>query len=511
MFFSIKSSQQQFFMKINALVLLLFSSFLLTAQNLSNPGKVPFTRDELKDHLMYIAADELAGRKTASPGSDMAAEYIALQFEKSGVKKVPGQTSWYQRIPFNSVNPPKSSKLKVGDKEYTFGESFVVVNGGPLQANVAAVFVNHGWVDGEKGIDDYKNLDVKGKLVFALPGSQEGANPMEMFNAMGKKRELAMAKGAIGIVELFRVNFPWRFFRGFFERQRLDIASDAADGAVDKFYHAWLNESVPNPVTAIEKGEKVKVEIDNSGLSSERLYSSNVVGFIQGTDEKLKAEHIILSAHYDHIGTSQPGSPGYNPQDTIFNGARDNGLGTVAIIAAAKTLALSPPKRSVLIIALTGEEMGLLGSNYYVKNPWLPLDKAAFNLNTDGAGYNSTKDVSIIGWGRTNADDIIEKSATEYGLGIIPNPAPNQNLYDRSDNVAFANVGIPAVNFAPGMTDMDDAINKYYHKTADNPETVDFDYLFSLCRAYVTAAQGVANANELKWTPGDVYDKRGRQ
>jgi hypothetical protein len=494
-------------MRLSMFALAIIYSAVVAAQNPAVSPAINFTKEELRNHLLYIASDELAGRRTASRGSDMAAEYIALQFGRAGVQIVPGQDSWYQRIPFNAVKPPMAASLKIGEKTFTLGENLVVMSGGKLKMETDAVFVKHGWIDPEKGIDDYKDLDVKGKIVFALPGSSESANPMELFNSMTRKRQIAISKGAAGMVELFRVNFPWRFFKGYFERQRLEIVENESGNEGD-FFHAWLLEGMPNPVIGIEKGEDVTVEIDNAGLISERLYSSNVVGYIPGTDADLKKEHIILSAHYDHVGVGREGGMGYTAEDSIFNGARDNGLGTVALIAAAKSLAASPLKRSVLLIALTGEEMGLLGSNYYTKHPWLPLEKAAYNLNTDGAGYNSTGHISVIGWGRTNADNYLQTAAEEFNLEVIQNPAPGQNLYDRSDNASFARAGIPAVNFAPGLTDFDDEINKYYHKAVDNPNTVDFDYLFKLSSAFSAAARKIGNAAELKWMPGDVYDKK---
>lgn len=282
----------------------------------------------------------------------------------------------------------------------------------------------------------------------------------------------------------------------------------ASGNATHEFLHCWLQEAVPNPVIAIEKGEKVPVTVSHSGLQAESLFSSNVLGFIPGSDPVLKEEYIMLSAHYDHVGVGKEGGTAYTAADSIFNGARDNGIGTVAIIAAAKDLAKNPPKRSVIILACTGEEMGMLGSEYYVSNPWVPIEKTVYNLNTDGAGYNSTNDISVIGWGRTNADSLIAEAAAKAGLGVIQNPEPRQNLYYRSDNISFAKAGIPAVNFAPGMSKMDEEIMKYYHKAEDNPETIDFDYLFKLCNAFTWTARKIADTRKLSWTPGDALEKK---
>jgi Zn-dependent M28 family amino/carboxypeptidase len=239
------------------------------------------------------------------------------------------------------------------------------------------------------------------------------------------------------------------------------------------------------------------------------MFSSNVVGVIPGSDERLKNEHVLLSAHYDHVGTGKQSGQMFTPQDSIFNGARDNGIGTVALLAAAKSFAANPPKRSIVLLACTGEELGMLGSAYYADHPLIPLEKTVFNLNNDGAGYNSTQHISIIGWGRTNTDEEVEAAANSFGLKVAQDPAPEQNLYERSDNISFASKGIPAICFSPGVTTMDEAIFKYYHQATDNPETIDFDYLFRFCQAFEKTARLIADKpGKIAWTPGDKFERK---
>ena len=197
-------------------------------------------------------------------------------------------------------------------------------------------------------------------------------------------------------------------------------------------------------------------------------------------------------------------------EDSIFNGARDNAMGTAAILHAAASLAKKKPQRSVLFLAVTGEEVGLLGSKYFAENPLIPLQDIIFNLNTDGAGYNSTKHVSVIGWGRTGVDSLISAAAKKVGLEVFKNPAAEQNLFDRSDNVSFAVKGIPALTFSPGFDAFDEEISKYYHRVDDEADTVDKTYLLKFSQSLAHLARLIADNPVLpKWVNGDKYEAAG--
>ena len=165
----------------------------------------------------------------------------------------------------------------------------------------------------------------------------------------------------------------------------------------------------------------------------------------------------------------------------------------------------------MIVLAVTGEELGLLGSKYYADHPLVPLEQTVFNFNTDGAGYNDTTAISLIGMGRTGIDEQIEEAAAAFATKVIANPAPEQGLFDRSDNVSFAAKGVPALTFAPGMTGFDDEIAKYYHQVTDNPETVNLDYLKRYCQVFTLAARLIANRDTVPfWGEGDKYEAAGR-
>ena len=479
----------------NLVLFLLFSTFLF-GQNGPQLPEYQLDKSECEQHLRYLASDGLGGRRTGSEGGQMAADYIAAYFQKIGVGPTDGKGGYQHFLPFQEIFPPENASLKLGGSEYVHGKNMVVLHGGKTAGTAPAIFAGHGWADAENGVDDYANLDVKGKVVFVLSGIPGSENPFEAFKAMPKKRALAQSHGAIGLVELFRMNFPWRFFLNNLNRERLELSEGGEENLAPGFFHFFIQEGKPNPVPNLQAGNEMTAEYENAGMATADRRASNVLGFIEGTDDSLKNEYVLISAHYDHIGIGKQGGAPYTEQDSIFNGARDNGMGTVALMAAAEALAKQPPARSVILLACTGEEIGLLGSEYYVGHPVFPLEKTVFNLNNDGAGYNSTQHFTVIGLGLTNVDMELERAGKKFGLSVLDDPAPSQNLYESSDNFNFAKVGIPAIDIAPGITEMDEAIFKYYHQAADNPDDIDYDYLHVFCQTFAHMARLISDKKE---------------
>ncbi|MBI5914031.1 MAG: M28 family peptidase [Bacteroidetes bacterium] len=481
--------------------LLLFFNVLFAQSNFN------FDKTELENHLKYLASDELGGRRTASKGEQLAAGYIARQFQSAGVKPAPGQPDFFQKVPFEIVKPPNGI-LAVESETFNAGDNLLIINGKPIETATEAVFAGYGWVDEATGVDDYKDLDVRGKIVFTITGKPDSSSPMDVYEAMPEKQRLAAERGALALFEVYRVNIPWTFSKGYFGKERMQLGTvgmDAEPGIV----YGWVQESKSGALTGKLIGKNTSVRLKVTASLPENIEALNVVGIIEGTDAVLKNEYVVLSAHYDHIGIGKQGGAAYTPQDSIFNGARDNGMGTVALLAAAKELAAHPPRRSVLLLACTAEEMGMLGSKWYADHPLIPLEKMVFNLNNDGAGYNTTAHVTVIGLGRTNTDAELEQAAKMTSLTLLGDPAPEQNLYERSDNISFAKKGIPAIDFAPGITKMNDEVYKYYHQAADNADSIGYDYLLRFCQAYVRAANLIANKTATPaWVPGDKFEKK---
>ena len=213
---------------------------------------------------------------------------------------------------------------------------------------------------------------------------------------------------------------------------------------------------------------------------------------IKGTHPVLKREYILLCAHYDHLGIKR----NCDDRDTIYNGARDNGMGIVSLISAAKVLSNNPTARSVVFVAFTGEEEGMCGSKYFIKHPPLNLNDIKFVLNNDGGGYNDTAVVRVAGLDKTTGKESIIKACASAHLGCLPYPAELQYLCLLSDNAPFAKIGIPSVTMSPGFDKVDEDILKYVHTVADEADDhFDYFYLRKFAEAYTLAAIAMANSN----------------
>lgn len=479
------------------------SAFLLNAQESSIPSKV-----QLEANLRFLASDALQGRRTGSAGNQIAGEFIATFLEGLGLIAPIDAPDYKQMVPLEEKVPPMEAALTIGDISYEFGEDFIILSGYEGEIEAPVIFAGHGWINEEGTHNDYEGLDVSGKIVIVLPGPPDTQDPNQIFRAMSWKKKLAAERGAVGLIELYRMQFPWPFFKRYFGRPSISFSDgEEATEAEQKLIYGWLKEREPIQVDGMD----FSAAIQSSGMYAKQLKTFNVIGIIEGSDPNLKEEYMLLSAHYDHVGMGKNGGGAYTEEDSIFNGARDNGMGTIALMSAAHSFALNPPKRSVVILAVTGEEIGLLGSQYYADNPLVPLDQTVFNLNTDGAGYNDVTTISMIGFGRTGTDEELKDGAASAGLTIIPNPSEEQGLFDRSDNVSFARLGVPAITLSPGFAAFDEEIRKYYHQVSDEADSVDFDYLYLYCKAFEKAARNIANmANRPFWLPGDKYENAGK-
>ena len=458
------------------------------------------TRAEIEAHVRFLASDELEGRRTGEKGNWTAARYVAEQFRQLGLKPAGDEGDYFQRIGFEKVKSATSATLLVGKDTLRLGKEVVVMAGGPADVTGEVLYVGYGLTNGDDG---YKGRDVKGRIVVAQGGSPEAKSPGEIFRASAEKRRLATEKGASALIELYSESIPWGLVNQYFSREQISLpATTEKNTAVA---HLWLNNANNQYKQLKEIGQTVTLR--TSGRPRTPAPSANVAGIIEGVDPKLKNEYVVLSAHFDHVGVGKQGGSPYQPSDSIFNGARDNAMGVTAILEAAKLLSQQRPGRSVLVLAFTGEEIGLLGSKYYTEHPLVPLKQTIFDLDTDGAGYSDTTIVSVIGLERTGAKTEIEAGAKAFGLSVFAEPAPEQGLFDRSDNVNFAIKGIPAPDFSPGFKAFDQEIAKYYHQAIDNPESLNFNYVLRYCQAYAYTARLIANRpTRPQWSVGDKYE-----
>lgn len=461
------------------------------------------TQPEVEQHIRFLASDELQGRDTGSPELRIAARYIAEYFRQHGIKPVNGMENYFQDVPLQKNTAPKSGTIGLGENSYNLKDDFLLISGDNAQLSGSIAYLNYG------GEEDIAKADVQGKIVVVRAGKPGDSSPQSWFYSSREKRKALTEKGAAAIIELYNnPQLPWRILANYLGGDQIQLGEEeiTPDEAA-AIPHIWLQDADNSKVKELARAKKLKGTISIEGKQDRRFHSQNVLGMIEGTDPELKNEYVLLSAHYDHVGVKT----GSTEADTIFNGARDNAVGTAAIMLAGKYFAENPPKRSVIIAAWTAEEKGLLGSSWYSEHPAVPLNQTIYNLNIDGAGYNDTTRVTVIGLERTTAEEDLKAAADAFNLEAIQDPASEQNLFDRSDNVNFAKKGVPAPTFSPGFTAFDEEIMRYYHQVEDNPETLNFSYLTQYSRAFTLAAKKIANGEQApRWREGDKYEAAGK-
>jgi len=479
-------------MKYILISILLLSANYLFAQSPVEKVVETVNKSEIKAHIYFLASDELKGRDTGSPGIEKAAEYLVDELKSYGVKPVPGADGdgYYQYINFRKTQPAQSGELQIGNQSFQLNNDFAIVKGRNIETSGSIIDLDYGLEE------DFKRHDLEGKFVLLRAGTPEDSSNSGFYQHMNEKIARAREAGVKGVFEYY--DFPesyWENVVRFFNRETFELAGNDQDSLI----YLWLRTENPADNS---------FELTIEGMQNEIIQDKNVVGRLEGTDPELKDEFVIYSAHYDHVGIGQPDAE----NDSIFNGARDNAVGVVTVLSTAKNVALYPTRRSSLFVLFTAEEKGLYGSSYYANNPLIPHKQVVYLFNSDGGGYNDTTVSTIIGLDRTTARNLFEEANQAFGLEAIDDPTPGKNFFNRSDNVHFARVGIPAPTYSMGFTAFDAEIEKYYHQRNDEADTMDYDYLLKFFRSYVLSARLIANTDqELFWVEGDPYYEAGEK
>lgn len=486
---------------------LLFTLLLLALSALPGHAQTAATKNIDKlitpgvalEPFTFLASDELMGRSAIRPEINIAARYIAERFKSLGVREVAGLDGYFQKFDMKTYSPAKSGSLTIANSTFGIGDNLLQMQGGDVNVNAPITFAGF---THDAALD---SIDMKGRIVIVNFGNAANAPLREAFPATFPKITKATEKQAAALIIRYKSSDrPWEMFQHYYGTSRY---LDKEEMALPVFIVNDSTDALPQAITSSSTGT---LSISRAGVKN--MPAKNVVGWVEGTDPKLKNEYVLLSAHYDHIGVSQQPKMENGKLDSIYNGARDNAIGATAVLNAARYFSSYPPKRSILFIAFTAEELGLVGSRYYASNSPIPLKKIIYNLNIDNGGYNDTTITSIIGFGRTSADNDMIKACAAYRLTAKGDPAPEENLFDRSDNVSFAAKGIPAPTFGMGVSRLDESIMKRYHQLSD--ETGDFDMKYALryIKAYILAAQYIAN-NPVKptWKTGDKYEEAARK
>ena len=456
------------------------------------------TQNEIKAHLSFLASDALQGRNTGSQGLEAAAAYIESIFMASGIEEVDGMDKGYlQNVPFRTFTPPDSAWITLDGKKLNFPQDFIALNGRKGLLSGPMVHIGYG------NEDDITKQDLRFKIAVSIAGDGENDDPRSWAKISDKKRKLVKAGGGLALIEIYQSTaVPWRFLRSMRTRSQMAL-SDGSE--LNDLPNLWVGTQDSIVIEKLNNASgTLKMYMDE--VKRETFNSSNVVGLIPGTDPKLKDEYIVYSAHYDHIGIGRPDALG----DTIYNGARDNAVGVTAVLELGQFFAKNPPKRSSIFALYTAEEKGLLGSKWFSNNLPVPANKIKYNFNIDNGGYNDTTIVSVVGLTRTEAESDIQAACNAIGVTAIEDAAGEQGLFDRSDNVNFAVLGIPAPTFSLGFTAFDEAIFKYYHQAGDEVSSLNMNYIEKYVKAFILSSDRIANGtNTPFWKEGDKYYEAG--
>ena len=503
------------------------SAAVATAGRYGNTDGI--TAAQLRTYLEFIASDELEGRDTPSRGLDIAAMYIADHLKAWGIK--PGGTdgSYFQKFPLKrSKIDAQNTNLSLNNLAFTYGEDFLSTYTSAAVPASNIVYVGHGWVIKSKNINAYQGIDVKDKIVVATGGLPKGVSFADLQGKMGEDWSspgiYGSANGARAVITFasfgglanmkanrwtqtdkgdlefkapqFQVKIPTitatpRLINALFQGEK-------ANGAT--VYNKALTQDF---VEAFELNPNKKISL-NVAVKTDTVYSQNVIGVFEGSDPVLKNEYVAIGAHYDHVGMN----PFWNGDDKIWNGADDDGSGTVAVMSMAEAFSKGAvrPKRSILFIWVAGEEKGLWGSEYFTDNPTVPIGSIVTQLNIDMIGraqqpgdpnqankaLPQQNEVFLIGSKLMSTElgevsESVNKSFLNMSFNYkYDDPKDPEQFFYRSDHYNFARKGIPIIFYMDGS-------HADYHQTSDSIEKIDFNNMEKIARTIFATGWELAN------------------
>ena len=430
--------------------------------------------ETIRDVTTRLSAPDFEGRGTGQPGADKAAQYLADTFAKLGLKPGGDNGTYLQPIKFRSAQVLSTSSVKVGDAVLQHATDYVILppyTSDQVDVTGDVVFAGFGVVSPELNRDDFAGLDLKGKIVIILGGQPDGVNEAAWKRATNPQmRAMSIfGKGAAAMIvgNAGTTAQPFTTIVNYLSRRRVSLASQPApamqippvvlvgDGAMEKLLAGpemtWAQTFEKAKTGAMVSRNLGKTATLALRFKREETTSSNVVAVFEGSDPKLKEEAVVYTAHYDAYGIESDGR--------IFPGAADNALGTATITAIAEAFAkaypkpASRPRRSIIFLAVTGEEYGLFGAEHWVAHPTWPLEKVAADINFDGIGTEAYAPVKrVVGFGAEHSDlgTVFEDVAAATGTIVTPDPMPEENTFVRSDHYAFVKKGVPALMLLGG-------------------------------------------------------------
>ncbi len=505
------------------------------------------------EHITRLASDEFEGRLPGTKGEDLTVKYISDQFQAVGLEPGNPDGTWVQKVPLVGITgkPSPLTLAGAGKATLTYGDDMIawtrhVADRVSLDAS-DMIFVGYGVEAPEFQWDDYKGIDTKGKTLVMLvndplvPGADGQPDPkvfggpaMTYYGRWTYKYEKGAEKGAAAVLVIHETGpagYGWNVVQGFggerfdLETPDKNLGRAKVEGwihldrarelfkAAGQDFDALKKAATSRDFTPVPLNTKASMSIANT---LRRVQSQNVIGKLTGSDATLRNEYVVYTGHWDHLGVG----PAVNG-DTIYNGAVDNATGIGAIIEIARAFkAVQPqPKRSILFLAVTAEEQGLLGSEYYAKNPLYPLNKTVANINIDAMNpYGRTTDLVIVGMGASELDDYAKAVGAEQGRTLKPDPEPEKGYYYRSDHFNFAKVGVPAL-YADGGVEyvgkasdwgrktLDEYTATRYHQPQDQVlDTWDLSGLAEDAKFFFAVGYRVANAGKMpEWREGNEF------
>ena len=499
----------------------------------------------MKAHVMFLASDALQGREAGSAEYEIAAQYVASQFYAAGLRPAGDDGGYLQRVPLISVTATDKgsftwTRAQGPAMPLVFGRDYIPGSNAAKPATVIdapLAFAGYGIVEPGIGRDDYAGIDVRGRIVLLFAGAPKSLHPelRAHFGSAASKRAIAEARGAAGVIVIesaasARAGGFERAAQGY-DRERITWSRKdgtgfepspgaPALGAISQAFAAKLfGAAWPDIAKGAASDEtrftprlldaRLKAAVNTQ---STPLPSSNVAGLLPGADPKLKEEVVVLSAHLDHVGVGKGDATG----DTIYNGAEDNAVGIAALIEEAKRFTASgkPPRRSILFLAVTAEEKGLVGAEYFANNPTVPANTIVADVNLDMPIITYRfQDVIAYGAERSTLGPIVKKAAASIGVGFSPDPAPDQGLFVRSDHYRFVQQGVPSVflwpgQAGPGKAATEDFFKNHYHQPSDEvwQPALDWTQGVRFIDLNYAIAREIADGDERpRWNRGDFF------
>jgi Zn-dependent M28 family amino/carboxypeptidase len=502
----------------------------------------------IRADVKFLSSDLLEGRGVGTRGGQLATEFLATEFAQAGARPAGDNGTYFQNVPLEGVETQPDSQLAAvaGGRTVSLKYLHEFVGSNERQRPVEqfdaeAVFVGHGIVAPEYQWDDFKGVDVRGKMLVLFTNEPDSSDPkffggraLTYYGRWTYKYEEALRKGALGVIIIHTTptaGYGWDVVRNSWGREQSYVRLNAGEPALA--FAGWVTEEAGSRILALSghtvsellkaansrEFRPIPLGIHFRGSLNSKVREQdtrNVVAEIPGSDPELKSEAVVFGAHWDHLGIG----PAVNG-DSIYNGAVDNatGCGMLLEIARAWAALEQKPRRTAVFVAFTAEEAGLRGSEYYATHPVIPAGKTAAAFNVDGIyPYGRTRDIVVTGAERTTLWPLVQEIARRFNYEIKPDTEPEQGHYYRSDHFSMARAGIPSFSISEGdevlgkPAGYGEKINheydaKSYHQPSDefHPDW-DFSGLEQLARFTLVLGVDTANLDRLPtWNKGDEF------